>query len=709
MKIDKLKNWLLLGTVSVVIGACTTTSEDLSVMKAPKAEKIRKVLTKHGDKRVDNYYWMRDRKNKKVISYLKKENAYTDMHYKPMKRIESNLFKEFKSRIKKADESTPYKKGNFYYSLKHEEKSEYPIYLRRKNLKDKATVILDGNKLAKGKDFYNLRSLGVSPNGKILAYAEDLVGRNFFTIRFKNLETGKLLKLKVENVTTSFTWSNDSETFYYVKQDPKTLRYQWVFRGNTKTGDLKQIFFEPDEKFYVWLQKASTDNFIFINSYSSESAEVQILDANDPNKKARIFAPRKKMHEYSVDDAGEYFIVHSNLKAVNFKVFKTPDHDKTQEKKWKTLIGHRDSVLVESIEAFERFFALEIRKNGFTQIEFMDRATGKRWLLPLKEKIHVVSSSSNYEYKTNKFRYFYTSLTDPGSMFDYDFKTKKSKLLKSQEVLGGFKKENYESKQILATAKDGTKIPVSLVYRKGIKKDESNPVLLYGYGSYGFSMEPWFDRNVISLLDRGFIYAIAHIRGGSEMGRNWYLNGKRFNKKNTFTDFIAAAETLIKKKYTSKKKISAMGRSAGGLLMGAVINMRPDIFLGAVAGVPFVDVVTTMLDESIPLTTSEYEEWGNPNQPKYYKYIKSYSPYDNISKKDYPHLLVTSGLHDSQVQYWEPTKWVAKLREYKTDDNLLLLYTDMEAGHGGKTGRFKALEDDARDYAFILHIHGLKK
>lgn len=683
--------------------SCSTL--DKTNMAPPKPKKVAKKMTIHGDTRVDHYYWMKERTNPEVLKHLKAENAYAKSKLKHTEKLKDELFTEMKGREKKEDSSVPVLLNGYYYSQKYKEKSEYPIIVRQKNsLKSKDEVVLDANKVAKGKSFFSLGGWSVTSNSKILAYATDTVGRRLYTIHFKDLSTGKNLKTTVKNVTGGFVWAEDNKTLFYSKQHPKTLRHEWIYAVDITTGQSRLVYHEKDEKFYTGVGKTRSRNYIYIRTSSTESSEYWLIDSKQPTQKPRLFNKRRPNHEYSINHAGKFFFILSNKGAKNFKVFRTPDEQNTDQKSWKTYLAHRSSVFITGLDVFSNHLVLEIRKQGVSEIEIMNRRSGNRSIMAQPEKSHHVGTSSNPNYNTDFLRYYYTSLTTPVSIIDINFKTNTKTVRKVKEVLGGFNQDNYTSERIYGKAKDGTQIPISLVYKKGLKKDGTNPLYLYGYGSYGYSINPSFSSTRLSLIDRGFIFAIAHIRGSSTMGRQWYLDGKYLKKKNTFSDFIAAADHLVAKKYTSANHLYAAGGSAGGLLMGAVINMRPELFNGVIAQVPFVDVVTTMLDESLPLTTNEYEEWGNPNKKKYYNYMKSYSPYDNIKKQSYPHLLVTSGFHDSQVQYWEPTKWVAKLRDHNTGNKPILLDTNLEAGHGGKSGRFKRLEDTARNYAFILDL-----
>ena len=701
-------NFILIFVSGVFTISCSTFME--RKMLPPEPEKIEKKLIKHGDVRTDFYYWMKERENPKVLKYLKAENAYTKSKLKPVDSLRKTLFKEMVARIKKKDSNVPVKVDNYYYYSKYNEKSEHPIVVRKRgNLQAKEEILLDGNELAGGKKFFSLGAWEPSPDHRFLAFSTDTVGRRFYTIQIKDLKTGKLLKTKIKNVTLGITWAEDNKTLFYSRQNPQTLRYEWVYAVDIHTGEKRLIYHEEDKKFYTGIFKSRSKKYLIISNHSQESSEFWLINAKKPYQSPRLFSKRRPKHEYQLDHGGSFFFIRSDKKAKNFKIFRTPDEKRTDEKYWKTFLRHRSRVLIRYFDVFKNHIVMGIRKKGLTEIEILERRTGKRFIMPQPEKTHSVYVSwHNLDYETKELRYHYSSMTTPPSVIDFNFKTGKKTVKKVKEVLGGFKKENYFSERVFATSEDGVKIPVSLVYKKGVKKDGSAPLLLNGYGSYGYSRDPEFSSNRLSLLDRGFIFAIAHVRGGSEMGRQWYLDGKYLKKKNTFNDFIAVADHLIAKNYTGGDRIYAMGGSAGGLLMGTVINKRPGLFRGVVAEVPFVDVLTTMLDESIPLTTSEYEEWGNPNLKKYYTYIKSYSPYDNIKSQPYPHLLITSGFHDSQVQYWEPAKWVAKLRDFNTGKNLILLDTNLDVGHGGKSGRFKSLEDTARNYAFLIHCHSFQ-
>lgn len=673
-------------------------------LQPPVAEKIPKELTMHGDTRIDNYYWMNDREDPKVLSWLKAENAYLDTVMAPEKELRTKLFEEMKGRIKETDMTVPYLKNGYYYYVRYEKGKEYPIYCRKKgSLEADEEVILNVNELAAGHAYCQVAGLSVSPDTKLLAYGIDTVSRRRYIIHIKNLETGALLPDVVMETTGSSCWANDNKTIFYSRKDTVTLRADRIMRYTLGSSAEKEVYHEKDETFSLNVQKTKSGKYIVIHSGSTLSSESRILDASKPDGAFTVFQPRTKDMLYDIDHKNDKFYIVTNWNALNFRLMETP-LNQTGRDHWKEVIPHRSDVLLSGIELFKDFMVLEERKNGLTQIRVMDDKTHADKYLAFAEPAYDAYVGANPEMDSKELRYHYTSMITPNSVYDYNMETGKQELKRQQEVLGGYDPKNYTTERLMATATDGTKIPVSIVCKKDFHKNGKGPLLLYGYGSYGHSLDASFSSNRISLLDRGFAFAIAHIRGGQEMGRQWYEDGKMFKKKNTFTDFIDCASYLVKENYTNPGQLYAMGGSAGGLLMGAVINMRPDLFHGVVAQVPFVDVVTTMLDESIPLTTGEFDEWGNPKNKDSYDYMKSYSPYDNVVAKAYPNLLVTTGLHDSQVQYWEPAKWVAKLRELKTDHNLLLLHTDMETGHGGASGRFEALKEVALEYAFLLKL-----
>jgi oligopeptidase B len=677
----------------------------------PIAAKKPKDLTIHGHTRVDEYFWLNDRENPEVIKYLTDENTYTKAIMADTDTFQAKLYKEMRSRIKEDDTSVPYKDNGYWYYTRYEEGKEYAIHCRKKGSMEGAEeILLNENELAEGHDYFSAGGLTVSDDNKWLSFSIDTVSRRLYTIHFKNLETGEILAESIPNSEGGVAWAADNKTVFYAKKDLQTLRTPEIFRhvvGTAASTD-KLIFTEEDDTFNCSVWRSRSKAKIFIGSYQTVSTEYRMLDASKPEGEFVLIEPRSRDHEYSVTDFGDKLYIVTNLEAKNFRLMEAPVKSPGR-KNWKEVIAHRPETLLEGVEMFKDFMVLEERTNGLSMLRIRKQSTGEEHYVNFGEAAYTTYLSTNREFDTDKLRYGYSSMTTPWSTFEYGMATKERTLLKEQPVIGTFKKENYTTERIMATATDGTKVPISIVYRKGVKKDGSAPLLLYAYGSYGASMDAYFSSTNLSLLDRGFIYAIAHIRGGEEMGRQWYEDGKLLKKKNTFTDFIDCGEHLIKSGYTSKGKLFAMGGSAGGLLMGAVVNMRPDLWKGVVAAVPFVDVVTTMLDESIPLTTGEYDEWGNPNVKEYYDYIRSYSPYDNVEAKEYPNMLVTTGLHDSQVQYWEPAKWVARLRDRKTGDNLLLLHTNMEAGHGGASGRFESLKETALEFAFIFKLMGIKE
>lgn len=678
-------------------------------MEEPSARKIEKILKKNGDTRIDNYYWLNQRENQEVIDYLKAENDYTSVMMSDTENLQQTLFNEIKSRIKEDDTSVPYKFNGYWYQIKYETGLEYPVYVRRKeNLSATEEVLFDVNEMAKPYKFYEFGDFSVCDDNQLACFGVDTYGRRIYTIQIKNLKTGEILADKLENTNGSCVWAADNKTIFYARQDAETLRdYQiWKHTLGTLQSEDTLVFEEKDETYDVFVYKTKSKNFIIIGSSSTLADEYRFIPANQPNAEWKIFQPRSKKLEHSIDESDGYFYILTNKdKATNFKLMKTPV-DQTEKKYWTSIVEHRPDVLIEGFELFRNYIVLQERASGITQLEIWDSKGKQSYILPVKEAVYTVYTDENPEFDTDILRISYTSMTTPNSIIDFNMKDKTSETKKEQTVLGGFNKDDYETKRIWVTARDGAKIPVSIVYKKGLKINENTPLLQYGYGSYGINMDVYFSSSRLSLLNRGFIYAIAHIRGGQEMGRKWYEDGKLLKKKNTFNDFVDVSKYFVNNKYTSAKHLYAMGGSAGGLLMGAVMNQQPELYNGIVAQVPFVDVVTTMLDDSIPLTTGEFDEWGNPNSKRYYNYMKSYSPYDNVEKKDYPNLLVTTGLHDSQVQYWEPAKWVAKLRDLKTDHNLLLLKTNMDAGHGGASGRFESLKETVFEYAFILKLEG---
>ena len=675
-------------------------------MPAPIAIKKPQLLEIHGHQRQDSYYWMNDRENQEVIDHLNAENDYLKEVMKPTEVLQKELFEEMKGRIKEQDESVPYFKSGYFWYSRFEKGSEYPVYCRKfGNLEAQEEIILDVNILAEGKSYYQVGQATCSTNQQLLAFAADEVGRRIYTIQFKDLVTQEILKDQIPEVTGNFVWAADQQSVFYSKQDRETLRSFQIFKhilGTPTTQDLL-IYEELDEEFSCVVHKTKSEKFILIHSESTISSEVRFVPADQPTASFQILQARIPHLEYAADHYGDHFYIRTNDLAQNFKLVKAPLANPGKEN-WIDVVPHRPEVLLEDFDLFSKYLVTQERSNGLTQIRIQPWA-GEGHSLAFEDETYTAYVGTNPEFDTDIVRFGYNSLVSPSSVYDYHMVTRQKTLLKQQEVVGGHEPSDYHSERIWAKAADGVLVPISLVYQKStFSKTGKNPVLLYAYGSYGYSMDAYFSSNRLSLLQRGFVFAIAHIRGGEDLGRAWYEDGKLLKKKNTFTDFIACAEHLVKQDYTSPAHLYAMGGSAGGLLMGAVINMRPDLFQGVVANVPFVDVVTTMLDESIPLTTGEFQEWGNPKEKEFYEYMLSYSPYDNVNATAYPNLLVTSGLHDSQVQYWEPTKWVAKLRELKTDQNLVLLFTNMEAGHGGASGRFNPLKEIALEYSFLLML-----
>nr|WP_322624419.1 S9 family peptidase [uncultured Flavobacterium sp.] len=668
-------------------------------------------LEKHGDVRIDNYYWLNQREDQEVLDYLNAENDYYQKLTAHTKPFQDALFEEMKSRIKEDDSSVPYKYNGYWYITRYEKGKDYPIYARRKETMDAPEQILfDCNEMAVGHSYFNLSGLSISEDNKWASFGVDTVSRRQYTIQVKNLETNEILPLKIENTTGSSTWSGDNKTFFYTRKDAVTLRSEKIYKHilGSDTNDDAVVYHEKDETYNVFVYKEKSKKYLVIGSGSTLTTEYRILEAKNPDGEFRLFQKRTRGLEYSISHYGDKWYVMTNKdKATNFKLMTTPE-DATGKENWVDLIAHRADVLLEDVDIFKDYLVVSERENGLNTIRIMPWE-GEEYYLPFEIETYTAGTAANPDFDTDILRYSYQSMATPSSVIDFNMKTKEKTVLKEQEVLGGkFDKDNYAEERIWATAKDGTKVPISMVYRKGIKKDGSNPFLLYAYGSYGASMDPYFSSLRLSLLDRGFIYGIAHIRGGEDLGRDWYEDGKLLKKKNTFTDFIDCSEFVIAEGYTSPQHLYAEGGSAGGLLMGAVINMAPQLYNGVIAQVPFVDVVTTMLDDTIPLTTGEYDEWGNPNEKEYYDYMKSYSPYDNVVAQEYPNMLVTTGLHDSQVQYWEPAKWVAKLRTLKTDNNLLFMDTNMDAGHGGASGRFEAIKEVAKEFSFLLDLEGIK-
>ncbi len=681
------------------------------VIEQPAVEKKSKKMEIHGDIRTDNYYWLNEKENPQVIDYLNSENDYYDKITKHTNKFQDNLFEEMKGRIKEDDSSVPFKSNKYLYVTKFVKGGQYPVYYRTADKsKAKEKVLFDVNKMAENHDYYALNSFTVSVDNKLVAFGVDTVSRRQYDIRIKNIETGKIYPEIIKNTTGSATWASDNKTLFYTHKDPETLRSTKIMKhvlGTSVENDVV-VYEEKDDTFYVNIGKSKSKKYLIIASTSTLTSEFQFLEADNPSGEFKIFQKRQRGLEYSIAHYKNHFYIHTNKDgAENFKLMKTPI-TKTILDNWIDVIPHREDTLLEDFTIFKDYLVLEERTNGLEKIRIKRWDKSADFYLPFDEETYSAGVFSNPEFDTNILRYSYNSFTTPSSIVDFNMDTKVKDIKKEQEVLGGkFDKNNYTSKRIWATARDGKKTPISLVYRKDTALDKDTPLLLYAYGSYGHTLDDSFSTVRLSLLDRGFVYAVAHIRGSQYLGRNWYEDGKLFNKMNSFTDFIDSAKHLIAINYTSSNHLYAEGGSAGGLLMGGIVNMNGKLFNGVIAAVPFVDVMTTMLDDTIPLTTGEYDEWGNPNNKEAYEYMLSYSPYDNVTAKEYPNMLVTTGLHDSQVQYFEPLKWVAKLRDLKTDDNILLLHTDMKVGHGGASGRFDSLKDVARDYAFFFDLEGI--
>ena len=675
--------------------------------KAPMAEKKSKITDIHGEKLVDEYFWLREKNNPAVLAHLKAEDAYTEQIMKPTAALQEKLYKEMLSHIKQTDTNVPYRWGTHFYYTRTEEGKQYPIFCRKRNLEATEEIVLDVNELAKGQKFMSVGLFVPSDDGQLLAYSTDNTGYRQYTLQVKDLRTGQLFSERIERVN-NIAWATDNKTVFYVTEDAVTKRSDKFFRHVLGTDKTDLVYEEKDELFDIGTGRTRDKAVILLEAYSKTSTEVRYLPANEPNASLKVVLPRQPEHEYDVDHRADLFYIRTNKGAKNFRIVTAPVSDPS-EKNWKEFVAHRPEVKIEGISLFKNHAVLSEWENGLQQLEVMNFGSGAKSRIKFPEPVYAANLSSNREFDTSVVRYSYNSLVTPTSVFDYDMNSGKSTLLKQQEVPGGFDRANYQSERVFATASDGTKVPMSMVYRKGVKLDGSAPLLLYAYGSYGISIPPTFSSNRLSLLDRGVIFVIAHIRGGGELGEEWRQAGRMMNKINTFTDFIACAEALIKQKYTSADRIVIEGGSAGGLLMGAVSNMRPDLFKAVVSHVPFVDVLNTMLDATLPLTTSEYIEWGNPNDKPAYEYMKKYSPYDNVAKKNYPATLVKVSLNDSQVPYWEGAKLVAKLRAMKTDNNPLLLKVNFGAGHGGASGRYDALRESAFDYGFILWQMGISE
>jgi len=661
----------------------------------------------HGNVRIDQYYWLRDRDNPEVIKYLEDENAYTKAVMAHTQALQDRLFEELKGRVRQNDQSVPFRQGSYFYYTRLAEGKDYPIYARKRgSLTAPEEILIDGNAMGLGKPFFQVMGWQISSGEDLLAFAVDTMGRRIASLRIKNLRTGEVFPEVMEHVTGNIAWAEDNRTLFYTRHDSVTLRWNRIYRHvvGTPAATDQLVYEEKDDTYDAFVFKTKSKAFVMIGSSQTLANEYRFVPAAHPDQPFQVLEPRRRGHEYDVDHLGDYFYIRTNDAAQNFRLMRTPV-TKTARANWQEVIPNRADVFLQNFEIFKDYLVLSERRNGLTEIRVRPWNGSAEHNLDFGEPAYVAYVSTNAEMDTPVLRFGYQSLTTPTSTYDYDMGTRQKTLLKRDEILGGFDPTNYVTERLYTTARDGARVPVSLVYRKGIARPA--PLLLYGYGSYGSSTDPTFSADRLALLDRGFVYAIAHIRGGQEMGRAWYDDGKLFHKKNTFTDFIDVADDLVRRGYTSPDRLFARGASAGGLLMGAVVNMRPELFRGVIAGVPYVDVITTMMDSTIPLTTGEYDEWGNPNDSTYYRYMLSYSPYDNVEHKAYPNMLITAGLHDSQVQYFEPAKWTARLRAMKTDNNRLILRTNMEAGHGGSSGRYKRWHDVAFEYAFLLDLAGL--
>ncbi len=722
-----MKTILLWLTLCLFCASCTEKGKNTQMIPenlpaAPIAEKKDSLLSIHGDTRVDPYFWMRltdeqknaevpDDQTQKVLNYLNEENAYTDSVMKNTTALQEKLFNEIVGRIKKDDESVPYFSNGYWYYTRYEKDSEYPIHCRKKEtLENKEEILLNVNELAKGHDYYAASGLTVSKDNKYLAFGEDTVSRRIYTIRFKNLETGEFLKDEIVNVESSGAWANDNQTYFYTSKNMVSLLSEKIWRhklGSEASNDV-MVYQEKDPSFYIGVTKSKSDKYIVIYKGSTLSSDYHILKADNPTGEFKQFTAREAELEYSIYHFEDKFYIVTNHNATNFKLMETSE-EATDISNWKEVIPNRDDVLLEGIEVFKNFLVVSERADALTRLRIINQQTKEEHYLDFGEPVYVAYTYGNPEFDTENLRYAYSSLTTPVSTIDYNMKEQTKEVKKVSEVVGGHHPEDYITERQWAKTRDGVEVPLSIVYKKDTKLDGTAPLVLYGYGSYGNTIDPWFSSTRLSLLDRGFVYVIAHIRGSQAMGRQWYDNGKMMNKMNTFNDYIDCSLYLIDNKYTSPKHLYAMGGSAGGLLMGAIVNMRPDLYRGVIAQVPFVDVVSTMLDETIPLTTNEFDEWGNPKNKESYDYMMKYSPYDNVKAQDYPNMLITTGLFDSQVQYWEPAKWLAKLRANKTDKNLLIMHTNMEAGHGGASGRFKQYKETALEYSFMFMLEGINE
>ena len=697
-----MKKFLLL--MIILLQSCDMKKNEII---EPRAEKINKIMTMHNHERIDEFYWLNERGNPKVIDYLNSENDYRNSYMEDYKGLENELFEEIKSRIKEDDSSVPYLDNGYYYYTRFEKGKQYPIYCRKKdNLKNDEEILIDVNKMSQGHEYFRIGGIDISPNNKIMAYSVDTISRRLYTVHFKNLETGEKNTHTISNTSGGVSWANDNKTLFYNQKNTKTLRTEKVMRHSFNQNQKdEEVYFEKDDEFNLYSYKSKSGKYIIIVSGKTISDEIRFLNANVPDRDFKIFQKRVDGLEYSIDHLNDNWYVRTNINgSKNFKLM-VCDEDKTSSDNWKEFIKHRKNVLLEGVEVFNDFFVITERENGQRRFNVISNKDGESHYIDFEEEVFSAYSSVNSEINSKTFRYGYSSMTTPNSTIEYNLIKKTKTVLKEAEILGGtFDKNNYESMLVWADARDGKKVPISLVFRKDTYKKGKNPLLLYGYGSYGSTNSAGFSSVRLSLLDRGFVYAIAHIRGSQYLGREWYEDGKMFNKKNTFWDFIDSAKYLGNNSYVDRDQIFAMGGSAGGLLMGAIANMEPEVFKGIVAAVPFVDVVTTMLDETIPLTTFEFDEWGDPKDEDSYYYMLSYSPYDQVEEKDYPAIFITTGYHDSQVQYFEPAKWIARLRDKRTNKEPLLMYCNMDAGHGGASGRFEAYKETAMEYAFLISL-----
>ena len=711
------------GLALTIVTACSTNSKENTInLKPPIAEKKDSVLTIHGDTRVDPYFWMRltdeqksaktpDEQTQNVLTYLNQENEYKSSVMKHTEGLQTKLFDEIVGRIKKTDESVPYFRNGYWYYTRYEEGKEYPIYARKEASLDAGEqVMLNVNGMAEGFGYYAASGLNVSPDNTMVVFGEDTLSRRVYTLRFKDLNTGRYLGDEIPNANPGGAWSNDGQYYFYTSKNMVTLLGEKIWRHKLGTAASEDVlvYHEKDDTYYNEVYKSKSNKFIIIYNSSTLVSDYRILNADDPTGEFKQFIPRGEKHEYSIDHFEDKFYILTNWNAKNFRLMETPD-GATEQENWKEVIAHREDVLLEGIDLFKNHLVVDERNAGLTNLRIINQKTNDEHYMKFDESAYTTYTTTNVEFDTDILRFGYQSMTTPNSTYDYNMNTKKRELKKQTEVVGGHNPKDYYTERIWAIVRDGVKVPISVVYKKGFEKNGKGPLLLYAYGSYGSTVDAYFSSTRLSLLDRGFGFAVAHIRGGQMMGRQWYEDGKMFKKKNTFNDFVDCAKYLIEEEYTSPEHLYAQGGSAGGLLMGAIHNMNPEIFNGILAAVPFVDVISTMLDESIPLTTGEFDEWGNPKNKDSYDYMLSYSPYDQLEKKEYTNMLVTTGLFDSQVQYWEPAKWVAKLRDMKTDNNILIMDCDMEAGHGGASGRFKRYHTTALQYAFLLDLEGIKE